>query len=507
MEKSVYILVSTLNLVFTTSQRSSTSTTPTRTCRVRCFPPTPPPSTPSAGNKNGSRRPPNSAPAGCSPTTFTPVWCESMGRAKVEGRASTGGGQTVMQRKIDTDTDQNAIENNEIQGSTIPDEEEGSWLTTFLRFFGYKSIGEMVQNIDIFSIPSKIQSLVRTYNDEISMGQCYMEFTTYNALSGRVFSFLRESLAALRRGVGRDSLVLGLVGMLEGSPTTKQYADVIKQFMPMVMQMYNSDDPSSAITAFISHTLGPYLSQIQSAPSKNPNSINNNSPKPDHWPNLRPKPTPAPKTTPRPPSSLLGGSGGDSSPVTTMVLEFLKYYMGNYLSSLPGNSPTRPPPPPVRTPAPRPPAAAPSPVASSPAASSPGLGSILSFLFPSSQSQKVSQPKPPVTKRPQKPQVLEKHDAKTFVDMVLEFIRPVFISIIGKAPGESGVASIREVTRLSSLGRVDDTLVEEVLSPYFCIKNYVVNKAWTLTERGVRSVASKFNPEEQARMLRMLQDN
>ena len=63
--------------------------------------------------------------------------------------------------------------------------------------------------------------------------------------------------------------------------------------------------------------------------------------------------------------------------------------------------------------------------------------------------------------------------------------------------------SIREVTRLSTLGRVDDTLKDEVLSPYFCFKNYVVNKAWTLTERGVRSVVERFEPSEQARMMSM----
>ncbi|KAK8741626.1 hypothetical protein OTU49_002309, partial [Cherax quadricarinatus] len=166
-----------------------------------------------------------------------------------------------------------------------------------------------------------------------------------------------------------------------------------------------------------------------------------------------------------------------------------------------GNAPSKPPPPPQPTQAP-----AVSSTLATPSASSSSVGSILNLLFTPSRPQKVSRPKPQALKRPQKPQVLEKHDAKTFVDMVLEFIRPVFISIIGKAPGESGVASIREVTRLSSLGRVDDTVVEEVLSPYFCLKNYVVNKAWTLTERGVRSVASQFEPQEQARMMRMLQD-
>ncbi|XP_071519341.1 uncharacterized protein [Panulirus ornatus] len=499
----------------------------------------------------------------CHPVSHTPVWCTSVEEEEEqqqqqeeqleeeeqqeEGRSSASS-QTVMQRKIDTDADQNDVHNNEIEDSTKAEASQeggGSWITRILSFFGYKNIGDMLQNIDIFSIPGKIQAAMKTYSDEISMGQCYMEFTTYNIFSKqdgifasflrtrrdltvdegrpeeaedldlardleeeeelktRIATMLEEGRATWRQGQTTsaiEKMAHGLVGMLEGSPTTRQYADVIKQLMPVVMKVYTSDDPSSAITTFISQALGPYLSQIQKSPPKNPNDLGSSSSKPGRWPSLsRPKPTAVPKTTPRPAASTPGGS---SSPITTMVLEFLKYYMGNYLSSLPGNGTSRPRPSPTRPPVASPPASPPPPPASSP-----NIGNILSLLLGPSRPQKTSRPKPVVQKRPQKPQVLEKQDSKTFVEMVLEFIRPVFISIIGKAPGESGVASIREVTRLSSLGRVDDTVVEEVLSPYFCLKNYLVNKAWTLTERGVRSVVGKFNEEEQTRMMRMLQED
>ncbi|KAK7073643.1 hypothetical protein SK128_015214, partial [Halocaridina rubra] len=226
------------------------------------------------------------------------------------------------------------------------------------------------------------------------------------------------------------------------------------------------------------------------------NSIDN------RWPNLRtPTTPPTPKTTPRPRPPSGGSASSGSSPITSLILQLVKYYL-----SAPDNyqvpETTRPtPPPPTRAPiTERPP--------TSSLASSSSIANILGLLFGSSPPQTQVKPRPPVVKKPTKPQALEKHDKKkSFVEMVLEFIRPVFISIVGKAPGENGVASIREVTRLSSLGRVDDTLVEEVLSPYFCLKNYVVNKAWTLTERGVTSVVAKFSPEEKARMMRMLQED
>lgn len=89
-----------------------------------------------------------------------------------------------------------------------------------------------------------------------------------------------------------------------------------------------------------------------------------------------------------------------------------------------GSGSSRPVPSPTRTPVASPPASAPS---------SPSISNILSlFLAPPRPQKVVSRPKPVVQKRPQKPQVLEKQDTKTFAEMVLEFIRPVFISIIGK---------------------------------------------------------------------------
>ncbi|KAK8741625.1 hypothetical protein OTU49_002308, partial [Cherax quadricarinatus] len=132
------------------------------------------------------------------------------------------------------------------------------------------------------------------------------------------------------------SVVNGLVGLLEGSPTTRQYADVIRQIVPLVMQMYAAPDPSSAITAFITQAMGPYLAQVQS-PSQSVNSISSSSSKPSsHWSEASSKPAPVPKTTPRPSSSAGAAAGSASSPITTMILQFLRYYMGNYLSSLPG---------------------------------------------------------------------------------------------------------------------------------------------------------------------------
>ncbi|XP_063592905.1 uncharacterized protein LOC134769996 [Penaeus indicus] len=477
----------------------------------------------------------------CDPKTFAPVWCERPFRR--QSRAA--GQQAVLERKIDTEADPDDIENNEIEGSTKPAAEEDSsawsWLNSALGFFGYKSVGDLIKNVDIFSIPGKIQAAMKTYNDEISMGQCYMEFTTYNVFSrqdGVFASLLRsrrdmpmtweeqqweeqqweeqeqwpkeeayfegvEGRATAPQGQNAaiQNLVGGLVGILESSPTTRQYADVIKQLMPMVMQVYSAEDPTSAIATFITQTLGPYLSQIQTpAPPKSSNGLDGDS-KPGHWPNLSRPHAPRPQPTQRPrPSASSGGSG---SPITSLILEMIKQYL---TAPSPAPAASKPRPPPTRAPAAPP---TPSSSSSSPSGgSSPiGVGNILQLLFGgSSRPQSTARPKPPVKKPQKPPQILEKQDAKSFVDMVLEFIRPVFISIIGKAPGESGVASIREVTRLSSLGRVDDTLVEEVLSPYFCLKNYFVNKAWTLTERGVRSVVGKFNPDEKARMMRMMQE-
>ena len=37
---------------------------------------------------------------------------------------------------------------------------------------------------------------------------------------------------------------------------------VFKQVLPMVMQMSGADDPASAITTFVKHTLGSYLSEV-----------------------------------------------------------------------------------------------------------------------------------------------------------------------------------------------------------------------------------------------------
>ncbi|KAK8379845.1 hypothetical protein O3P69_019674 [Scylla paramamosain] len=212
---------------------------------------------------------------------------------------------------------------------------------------------------------AKIRIKIATYRDELSMGQCYMEFTTYTLFSkpdNFFTNFMRnkrslpeeEELWEARviggsGGGGGDGgggsaferLAQGFISMLDSSPTTRQYASLLKQVLPVVVQMTAAQD------------------------------------------------------------------SGERCP------------------------PTAYPP-----------------------------------------------PQPP-------------HDP------------PLSTRDPLNSPGESGVESIREVTRLSRLGRVDDILAEEVLSPYFCLKNYMVNKIWTLTERGVRSVVGRFDPSEQARMMVM----
>ncbi|KAK7073644.1 hypothetical protein SK128_015215, partial [Halocaridina rubra] len=224
----------------------------------------------------------------CHPTYHYPVWCESLSQQSLDGEPDNEDGsfrQFQMDRKIDTDTDQNDVINNEIEGSTKPisDESGISWITNALTFFGYSSIGDMIRDIDIFSLPGRIQAAMKTYNDEISMGQCYMEFTTYNVFKqdGVLTNLLRtrrdsqypsaaeESSNEARQGSTiqdllspKKNMIDGLVGMLEGSPTTRQYADVLRQLVPFVMQMYASDDPTSALTTFMTQTVGPFLSQV-----------------------------------------------------------------------------------------------------------------------------------------------------------------------------------------------------------------------------------------------------
>ncbi|KAL7645034.1 UNVERIFIED_CONTAM: hypothetical protein RMT77_003404 [Armadillidium vulgare] len=137
-----------------------------------------------------------------------------------------------------------------------------------------------------------------------------------------------------------------------------------------------------------------------------------------------------------------------------------------------------------------------------------GLRTLLKLFLQSASGSASAAARPIETPKPApKPsQNLEKlspeeKEEKRFISMLLDLIRPIFISIIGNAPGDSGVKDIRKVSTLSTLGRVDDTLREEVESPFFCFKKYLVNKAWSLTENGVRGVVTTFTPEEQARMM------
>ncbi|XP_068232838.1 uncharacterized protein [Palaemon carinicauda] len=463
----------------------------------------------------------------CHPTSKAPVWCDSLTGNSLESGQETGraAGERVLERKIDVGNEPNDILNNEIEGSsgTSSDESGQSWMSFILSFFGYNSIGEMIQNIDLLSFPGRIQSAMKTYNDEISMGQCYMEFTTYSVFrqDGVLANLLRnrrdtkstaeDIIIAESEGKAANphaysdpvqSLVGGIIGMLEGSPSTRQYADILRQILPIVMRVYSSDDPASAITSFIGQTIGPMFSQIQTAGPPSPNDIHSDHP--SQWPDLR-YTTPAPRTTPRPqPQVQSTADSTGSSPIIPLIFQLVQSYLAYPDVSSPPQ-PNRTTPVPTRAPATKRPPPRPS-LASSPSSSN-LISSLLGQLFGGGRPQSPSRPKPkPPVKLTPKPQVLEKNDSKDLVEMVLEFIRPVFISIVGKVPGESGVSSIREATRPNDLGRWDDTLIEEVLSPYFCLKNYVVNKAWTLTERGVRSVLARTTPAEKQRMMRMLQE-
>ncbi|KAB7496549.1 hypothetical protein Anas_06684 [Armadillidium nasatum] len=411
-----------------------------------------------------------------------------------------------------------------------------SWLYTLLNFFGYKSFGELVKKIDIFSLPGKVQSAVRTYKDEMSLGRCYMEFTTFKVFTKQenpFENFLRrkrdaEYMGPITRfdeyvdsgeassgngnsnsGGGTEhaskmkalngetikNLVSGVVGMLERSESTKQYAHLLNSFLPLVSQFIpGGEDSSSSPASLLLKFAGPLLSQMGNSRPVASNSIGNEYypsspttkiPKNPSWPNLGPT------------------SQSASSPLASMALNVIGNLISNYFGysgaqnriETVAQTTTRPTQP-STTPAP----------AQDFATS--GLRTLLKLFLQSASGSASAAARPIETPKPApKPsQNLEKlspeeKEEKRFISMLLDLIRPIFISIIGNAPGDSGVKDIRKVSTLSTLGRVDDTLREEVESPFFCFKKYLVNKAWSLTENGVRGVVTTFTPEEQARMM------
>ncbi|KAF2363489.1 hypothetical protein FHG87_005759 [Trinorchestia longiramus] len=494
----------------------------------------------------------------CHPHTLKPTWCDAIPDeffAQPELQSQDLG---IEDRGLDLEKDPNDIENNEIEGSIKPDGvgddflggdvENQTWMNTILNFFGYNSLAEMVQGFDIFSLPQRFRHAVRVYRDEVGMGQCYMEYTTYSIFTKgenpfEAFMRSKRSLAgpleitdtADARGA-RDkivvhfsqdeeyrnnkysngeskqaqietikSLVGSLVNMLDQSESTKRYAVVIRQLLPVVTRVYAAEDPQQAVHTLVSSVLGPYLEklQIQNRRPK-PGVSNKISEKKDKLKYSKP-------SIPDPPSSSGNADLSEEEPsqISTILLNLVRQYMGIYFNTLPGatnkivssNVIEEEEEMEVEEQKNEKPTVSPSKRPSRPSQFN---WMRLLNLFLGGPGQPRPRPSTtPTTTKP--PKIDEKKDEvagaelvppKNFVDVILEVIRPVFISILGKAPGDSGVASIREVSRLSVLGRVDAAVADEILSPYFCLKTYGVNKAWSLTERTLRNFAESLTPEE-----------
>lgn len=486
----------------------------------------------------------------CHPITNLPVWCDSIPAElyqQLEANETPDEG-----RGLDLEKSPNDIENNEIEGSTKPlktdvliSNESGSvasWSNAVMSYFGYNSLSDLVKGFDIFSLPKRFRAAVRTYKDEVNMGQCYMEFTTYSIFTKgenpfEFFSRTKRDLTSMdewrdfyyggsgerqniekfqREGedgelldvFGRSSeskqaqietiksLVGSMVSMLERSDTTKNYAKVIQQLLPVVTRVYAADDPQQAVKTLVSLVLGPYLEKINGKTSKTSSS---ELKKPGSTELTKKKDKLKNKTVIPAPPPIPSLSSGGGSPIASMLLSLVRQYMGSYFQSLAG--------------APQKSSVETNEISEKvdgPAASAPPLipGNLINLvnLFLGGASNPRPRPTKATTTTTKPSRISEKQDElikselerpKDFVDVILELVRPVFISILGRAPGDSGVASIREVSRLSVLGRVDDVLAEEVLSPFFCFKTYAVNKAWSVTERTLRNVVSQMTPEEQ----------
>lgn len=59
-----------------------------------------------------------------------------------------------------------------------------------------------------------------------------------------------------------QSLVGSMVSMLEQSESTKRYAMVIRQLLPVVTKVYAAEDPQEAVNTLVSSVLGPYLEKV-----------------------------------------------------------------------------------------------------------------------------------------------------------------------------------------------------------------------------------------------------
>ena len=59
-----------------------------------------------------------------------------------------------------------------------------------------------------------------------------------------------------------QSLVGSMVGMLDQSESTRRYATVIKQLLPVVTRVYAAEDPQQAVNTLVSSVLGPYLHKV-----------------------------------------------------------------------------------------------------------------------------------------------------------------------------------------------------------------------------------------------------
>ncbi|XP_018024850.1 uncharacterized protein LOC108680531 isoform X3 [Hyalella azteca] len=429
----------------------------------------------------------------CHPETGAPAWCDSIPDELFTQRNGYGQDLGIEDRGLDLEKSPDDAENNEIEGSTKPEKldndilsggAERSWLKYVLNIFGYNSLGEMVQGFDIFSLPQRLRHAVKDYRDEVGMGQCYMEYTTYSIFTKGENPF--EAFMRSKRSVSDDpdlsfSLDGEEVDAAVNSAPDEDYRNT----------KYSSGESKKAQIETI---------KIQTRKPK-PGDSHKISEKKDKLKSSKP-------SIPDPPSLddaiTEAGDDAEPSPISTILLNLVRQYMGIYFNTLTGSSPNKivnenlieeKVEDEIRVPSKKPP--------SRPAASFDWMRLLNLFLGGPGQAN----PRPTTTKATTTPAPVidEKKDdvaaaelvrPRDFVDVILEIIRPVFISILGKAPGDSGVENIREISRLSVLGRVDDTVAANVLSPYFCLKTYGVNKAWSLTERTLRSFAASLTPEE-----------
>jgi len=489
----------------------------------------------------------------CHPARRESVWCDSLQITPDIYSAV----EEEQFRGLDLTVAEDDILNNEIDGSTKPQkwtppkDESQSYVNTALKYFGYDSITDVIKNFDVFALPQLFRETVKEYRDEVNMGQCYMEFTTYSLFTKgenpfqmftrtkrdidnlqdvwndnsldlsfdhinetlmNVQEFIKVNLERINECSPDDdeskdftsreskqaqietirSLVGSLVGMLRQSESTRRYASVIEQLLPVVTSVYAAEDPQAAVNTLVTSVLGPYLEKMHGGNKKK--KVDSIDEKKDRIKIKKIKGS----QPERVPSS-------DTSPLASMALSLFRQYFNTYFNSLPGDVPNKH-------------SDADSGTFQSDRPSSAMSSNVLKLVNLFLGGGSKPRPKPRPSSKPVAENSLDKVSQdkidnftkaeadrpKDFIDVILEIIRPVFISILGKAPGGSGVSTIREISRLSVLGRVDDDIAQEVLSPYFCLKTYGINKAWTLTESSLRSVMKELSPEEKETMRALL---